>query len=152
MHDINDGHHLTLQLIFNIALNMAHTWRNRQRKKIICNYAIIFSTSAKQKQKVFERDISFKAWKELMKILIITAWYLLVYLFNGFHGRKILQRKSKIQMDFPAKVKVRWKLEMFIYKPYYDLDATVLLKNIRKLKTFKSIYVISDLNDSWKGV
>jgi len=63
-------------------------------------------------------------------------------------GRKILQRKSKIQLAFPAKVKVQQNVEMFIYKIYYDLDTTVLLKGIHKIKILKQINVISNVNDS----
>ena len=43
------------------------------------------------------------------------------------------------------------KVEMFIYKIYYDLDTTVLLKGIHKIKILKPIDVISNVNDSWKG-
>jgi len=54
-------------------------------------------------------------------------------------GRKILQRKSKIQLAFPAKVKVQQNMEMFIYKFYYDLETNVLLTGIHKIWILKPI-------------
>jgi len=62
-------------------------------------------------------------------------------------GRKILQRKSKIHLTFPAKVKVKQNMEIFIYKLYYELDTTVLLKGIHKIKIFKPKDAISNVKD-----
>jgi len=39
-------------------------------------------------------------------------------------------------------------VEMFIYKLYYDLDTTVLLKAVHKIKISNPIDVISNVNDS----
>jgi len=62
----------------------------------------------------------------------------------------MLQRKSKIQLAFPVKVKVQKNMEMFTYKLYYDLETNVLLKGIHKIKILKTIDVISNVNDSRK--
>jgi hypothetical protein len=78
--------------------------------------------------------------------LIITVWRLFIMDFN--FGRKILQRKSKIKLAFPAKVKVQQNVEMFIYKLYYHLDTTVLLKAIHTIEILKPIDVVSNVNDS----
>ena len=51
-------------------------------------------------------------------------------------------------MALPAKVKVQQNVEMFIYKFYYDLDTTVLLKAIQIIEILKPIDVISNVNDS----
>jgi len=53
-------------------------------------------------------------------------------------------------LAFPAKIKVQQKVEMFIYKIYYDLETTVLLKVIHIIKILKPIDVISNVNDSLK--
>jgi hypothetical protein len=49
---------------------------------------------------------------------------------------------------FPAKVKLQQNMEMFVYKLYYDLDTTVLLKAIHIIEILKTINVISNVNDS----